>query len=155
MILSTQAFRLLIGSLFVLLVGCSPAPTPVPAPTVTVEEAAQAYSAFSASWVGTYNDTLNAEAAAADADQANVAQYARTLADAYAAFAKGIRTLEFPTSLGPTVQQELDAVDVLVALARQLETAPSNLSVKTQLQEAVGRVGQRSAAVEEALGISH
>ena len=146
---------MLLTSLVALVAACSPAPTPSPSPTVTVEEAAQAYSDFSASWVGTYNGLLNAEAAAADVDQANVAHYARTLAEAYEAFAQGIRTIEFPTSIAPMVQQELDAVDVLVALARQLENAPSNLSVKTQLQEAIGRVGQRSGAVEAALGLFH
>lgn len=147
---------LLLGGIVVaLMTACSPSPTPPPTPTITVEAAAQAYSAFSASWIGIYNDRLNADAAAANADLGNVARYARTLADAYSAFAAGVREIEFPSSLRPRVQQELDAVVVLIALAGQLEQAPSNLPVKTQLQDALARVGARSAAVEAALGLSH
>ena len=147
---------LLLGAIVAaLMTACSPSPTPPPTPTVTVEAAAKAYSAFSARWTGAYNDRLNSDSAAADADPANVARYAHTLADAYSAFADGVRAIEFPGSLRPIVQQELDAVDVLVALANQLERAPTDLSVRTQLQDAVGRVGERSATVDAALGLSH
>ena len=134
---------------------CSPAPTPIPTSTVTIEQAAQAYSAFSTSWTGEYTDVLNADAAAADADLDNVAQYARTIANAYDAFGRGIRAIAFPTAIQPTVQQELEAVDVLVALGKQLERDSSNLSIKMQLQEALARVGQRSGAVEVGLGLQH
>ena len=148
--------RLLLATILSLfLVGCSPAPSPTPTSTVTIQQAAESYSAFSTTWTGTYTDRLNADAAAADADPEKVAQYARTLVEAYGAFEDGIRSIEFPDSLQPTVQQELDAVDVLVALARQLTQGPINLSVKSELQNALGRVGQRSAAVELALGLHH
>ena len=120
-----------------------------------MEQASHAYAAFSTSWIAKYNEVLNSDAAAADADPKNVTQYARTIAEAYEAFGLGIRAIAFPPSIQAAVRQELEAVDVLVSLARQLESDSSNVIVRTQLQDALGRVGQTSGAVETALGVRH
>ena len=137
------------------LIACSPAPTPLPTSTATIESAAEAYSAFVASWTDEHADEVNAAAAAADTDASQVDEYATILADAYQAFGDGLRAIEFPESVQTEVDRELDTTGVLVGLARQLAATPSDASVKTELHQALARVAQSSASVEAALGLSN
>lgn len=143
---------LLLG--FALLIGCSPAPTPRPSTSATVEAAAQAYSAFVRSWSDEHAADLNAKSSAADADQSLVGEYATTLADAYQAFGDGVRAIDFPGSVRPEVDRELDTIDVLVGLANRLADSPSDMAVKTELQRALARAAESSASVEAVLGVS-
>jgi hypothetical protein len=150
---------LIVVLLAVLVSSCSPKPSPSPSPspsptTDTLAAAAQAYSAFTRSWSSQYSDALNRAAAAADADPANVAGYARELADAYQAYSDGVAQIEFPDTIRAAVDLEVQSLGALVGLARQLADDSSNIQLKTQLQEALGRVTERSAAVEAALDLS-
>ena len=134
---------------------CSPAPTPSPTPSVTIEQAADAYRSFTATWSATHSDVLNAAAAAADVDPAMVAAYATAIADSYTAFADGVRAIEVPGSVLPAKQAELETLTAVVGLAKQLEAEPANITVKTELQGALARVAQTSANIEALLGISN
>jgi hypothetical protein len=153
---------LLLTSLLALVAACSPnltptsmpSPTPTPTPTVTLAAAAEAYSAFARSWRSRYAGVLNEAAAAADADSANVARYARVLAEGYAAYSDGLAQVEVPDTLRAALDREIESLDVLVALARQLAADPSDIDLKTQTQAALGRVTESSAAVESALDVS-
>jgi len=161
MLVSTPVVRaaLLLIAVSLGATACSPAPTPSPSsvPTATVESAARAYSAFTASWRSRYADALNAASAAADAadaDASSISDYARRLGDAYQAYLDGLQGIEYPPSVHDAVALELESLDSLVALARNLAADPSNLPLKTQLQAALGRLTERSAAVEAALNLS-
>ena len=102
-----------------------------------------------------HGDEINVAAAAADADPARVATYARTLADAYGSFAEDLKAIAMPGSVRPAAEREVEAVEVLVGLAGELEAAPSDASIRAQLQEALARVARTSAELEALLGISN
>ena len=141
--------------LLVAVAACSPAPTPPPTTSVTTEAAAAAYSAFLDAWTQEHGDEINAAAAAADDDPAQVAAYARTLVDAYGSFAEDLEAIPMPGSVRPAADREVAAVEVLVGLAGQLEATPDDASIRTQLQEAMARVARASAEIEALLGLSN
>lgn len=146
---------LLSGAVVVLMAGCSPGPTPSPSATVTLEAAARAYSGLMSGWIETYADTLNKESSTAGHDRAAFAQYAATLRDAYGSLSRGVALIGVPQSVKPAVDAELESMNTLVALATQLVDDPMNSALRSELANALGRVTQRSAAVDAALGLSH
>ena len=141
--------------LLVSLGACSPSPTPPPTTQFTVEQAAEAYRSFSAAWTATYADKINAAATEADRDPANVAPYARRLADAYEAFRTGIGAIDVPTAATDAKEAEVDSTSAVIDLARQLEATPSDIAIKLELQAALARLAQASATTEAQLGISN
>jgi hypothetical protein len=144
----------LVTALVTTIAACGPAPTPSPTSTVTFEQAAEAYRSFTTGWSAANTDALNAAASAADADPAKVAAYAATVAASYSAFIDGIRSLDMPESVLPAVQAELETLTVVVGLARQLNTDPADVAVRSELQGALARLARASANVEALLGIS-